>query len=54
VVAGWAPPTATLGIGESAPVTVWLTIPGGAISGTLDVLTLSVASQLRHPRSLTG
>jgi hypothetical protein len=44
---GWAPPTATLAIGQSTPVTVWLTIPGGAISGTLDVLTLSVASQLR-------
>jgi hypothetical protein len=41
----WQPPTLSLAAGASAPLTVTLLIPAGTLSGTLDVLTVTVASQ---------
>ena len=41
----WQPPTMSLAAGAAAPLTVTLPIPAGVLSGTLDILTVTVASQ---------
>jgi hypothetical protein len=41
----WQPATLALDAGQAAPVTVRLAIPTDAISGTQDILTLTVSSQ---------
>ena len=42
----WSPPTVTVALGQSALVTVSLEIPSGTISGTVDLLSVTVTSQI--------